>query len=83
MLPADESASESASDLESASPAAALVPPPPPALVCVICQNENVACVMCVPCNHVVACVACSQHLAGRACPLCRAPATCYSRIYF
>ena len=50
---------------------------------CVICLEENAACMVCQPCFHMVSCQACSRHLQGRPCPMCRRNVTRVTRVYF
>ena len=50
---------------------------------CLICLDENAACMLCVPCNHMVSCQACSRHLRGRPCPMCRRNVTRVTRVFF
>ena len=57
--------------------------PPSGSRNCVICLEENAACMLCVPCNHMVSCQACSRRLQGRPCPVCRANVTNVARVYF
>lgn len=50
---------------------------------CVICLEENAACMVCQPCFHMVSCQACSRRLQGRPCPMCRRNVARVSRVYF
>lgn len=59
------------------------VAPVPGSHNCVICLEENAACMLCVPCNHMVSCQACSRRLQGSSCPMCRRQVTRVIRVYF
>ena len=52
---------------------------------CVICLEENSACMVCQPCFHMVSCQAsaCWRRLQGRPCPICRRIVTRCTRVYF
>lgn len=57
--------------------------PPSGSRNCVICLEENAACMVCQPCFHMVSCQACSRRLQGRPCPMCRRQVTRVTRVFF
>ena len=50
---------------------------------CVICLKEDAACMLCVPCNHMVSCQVCAPRLKGLPCPMCRRNVTRVTRVFF
>lgn len=50
---------------------------------CVVCLQEDAACMLCVPCNHMVSCQVCAPRLKGLPCPICRRNVTRVTRVFF